>query len=665
MKLAPHNNSLTTNTEVESQEFGIGDASVVIEILRNRLYQHKVRTLVQEYMCNARDAHRECGNDAPIQVTVPNANLPVFKVRDFGPGISPSRMKDVFVMYGASTKRGTNKQTGGFGIGAKSAWSYTDSFNIVTHIDGVRRTYIAHTGVNNNGRLDLIATDATTEANGTEIQVAVKPENIDEFVESVFRACYFWTTPPTFKGIVDHSGFNRRVGTPMGKWAETVSTIPDFVSGRSYGRHMMVAVDGVPYNVTDDMLYKCASLRALWEMTHEHVILSVGNGVLETAATREQLADTPSTVKALEQLGSVALASARQHIKDEYAKVANVSQFLETHTRLAKQFRVGSHATHNGYTISHSTIQGPHFVNVTMQEIRDKSRRTSNFKVGKRDVSAYTVHHYGRTYYTVGESALMVGRRLRTLVSGQRESLLLSLKPGANAASFKQLIADLGAIDLATIAPATPQPRVAGVKRQLEEVCIHIPYDRGRSTGTVKVGSETHIYVYTVMNEGEWTVDRDQLNSLREHMNAFGTHRLVGIAKPNADKLKGNSKWVALADYLSTYVPRAEELRQAKRTVALNFDWMEVLCAAPGIRCKKVAAMQEEYKSLLKAPMYFPALLMDKLKANNKSLQEFIADDAALAESVKDKYKLLQVLDKYTRKKGDVSEWVHYINSKK
>ena len=161
MKLAEHSNQLATNVEGETQNFGIGDASVVIEILRNRLYENKIQTLTQEYICNARDAHREVGKGNNFEVTVPNRLNPVFKVKDFGPGITPDRMATVFIMYGASTKRGTDNQTGGFGIGAKSAWSYTDSFTIVSTVNGTRRTYVAHTGVNNNGRLDLVSTDET------------------------------------------------------------------------------------------------------------------------------------------------------------------------------------------------------------------------------------------------------------------------------------------------------------------------------------------------------------------------------------------------------------------------------------------------------------------------------------------------------------------------
>ena len=82
MKMQVHSNRLQTNVQNETQNFGIGDASVVIEILRNRLYEHKIQTLVQEYICNARDAMREVGKGNAFEVTIPTHLNPVFKVRD-------------------------------------------------------------------------------------------------------------------------------------------------------------------------------------------------------------------------------------------------------------------------------------------------------------------------------------------------------------------------------------------------------------------------------------------------------------------------------------------------------------------------------------------------------------------------------------------------------
>src|SRR5574343_369620 len=104
-----------------------------MEIL-STLYKYPIRTVCQEYICNARDAMREAGTfgKMPMKISVPNNFSPVFKVRDYGVGLSPDRVRNVFVNYGSSTKRNTNTQTGGFGIGAKSAFAITDSFVVVS-----------------------------------------------------------------------------------------------------------------------------------------------------------------------------------------------------------------------------------------------------------------------------------------------------------------------------------------------------------------------------------------------------------------------------------------------------------------------------------------------------------------------------------------------------
>jgi hypothetical protein len=179
--------------------------SSIIDILRNRLYSKPIQTLVQEYICNARDAMREANTwgTKSLVIGVPNAIKPVFSVRDFGVGLSPDRVENVFVLYGASTKRDSNKQTGGFGIGAKSAWSYTDSFTVTTFVDGIERVYIAHLGTNNMGSLDLISERATTEPNGTMVSIAVRPNDINAFKEAIQRCTYFWKEPIEFLGNVN------------------------------------------------------------------------------------------------------------------------------------------------------------------------------------------------------------------------------------------------------------------------------------------------------------------------------------------------------------------------------------------------------------------------------------------------------------------------------
>src|ERR1035437_6505505 len=180
---------------LETTAYSIGDASKIIEILRSKIYSKPIQTLVQEYLCNARDAVREIkGSKILVSLISDDANTPTFKVRDYGPGISPERMK-LFTQYGSTTKDGSNNQTGGFGLGSKLAWAYTDTINIVTFIDGTRRHYIASIGANKNGTLDLMSEDKTIEANGTEISLELKSRqdyDYNDFTIAIARAVCFW-----------------------------------------------------------------------------------------------------------------------------------------------------------------------------------------------------------------------------------------------------------------------------------------------------------------------------------------------------------------------------------------------------------------------------------------------------------------------------------------
>jgi hypothetical protein len=251
MKLQNTKNSHNTNTPGESHDFQIGDPGMVIEILRNRLYTNPIRTLVQEYICNARDAVREAGEpDHRIKVTAPTNQNPVFSVRDYGNGIDPDRMVNVFIRYGASTKRDSNKQTGGFGIGAKSAWAYADQFTIITRIDGVQRQYLAHIAGKNNGQLEFISECDTDEENGTEIQVPVRSHDIDNFHHAIQRTVMFWEERPTLIDLKEDRWFSMK---PLLNQDGVIAMPREFVGDSSAWRvwdssERFLIVDGIPYD---------------------------------------------------------------------------------------------------------------------------------------------------------------------------------------------------------------------------------------------------------------------------------------------------------------------------------------------------------------------------------------------------------------------------------
>lgn len=185
--------------EFENLEYDIGDIDMAIQVARDKLYTYPIRTLVQEYVSNAYDACIEAGTcPSSIEINHPTHANPIFSVRDKGPGLSPTRVKEVFVRYFASTKRESKKQQGFFGIGAKAAWAYKgcDSFTVVSYHAGVKYTYVAHSGLSSRGTLSLLSKEPSEEPSGVCIMIAVRPDDFEVFKQAIQRAVFLWVKVP-------------------------------------------------------------------------------------------------------------------------------------------------------------------------------------------------------------------------------------------------------------------------------------------------------------------------------------------------------------------------------------------------------------------------------------------------------------------------------------
>ena len=131
MKLKESNNQEIIIGTLNKKEFTIDDSNhVIFDILRNKMYSDKIAAICREVSSNSRDANREAGlADQPIEIEFSdkqellNVGDTCVIFRDFGIGINPDRLDNVFLKYGASTKRDTNAQTGGFGLGAKTPFA--------------------------------------------------------------------------------------------------------------------------------------------------------------------------------------------------------------------------------------------------------------------------------------------------------------------------------------------------------------------------------------------------------------------------------------------------------------------------------------------------------------------------------------------------------------
>lgn len=674
MKIQAHDNQLETNVQSESKEFGIGDASVVIEILRNRLYENKVRTLVQEYICNARDAHREVGKDAStLEITMPTRLSPTFKVKDFGPGISTDRMDRVFRLYGASTKRGSNNQTGGFGIGAKSAWSYTDSFTVVTVVDGSRRTYVCHTGHNNQGSLDLIKTDHTDEPNGTEIQIAVRNQDIDEFRFSVLRVIYFWESRPTVKGY-DGELPSLVGGYKVSDNIETIDrqAIPEFID-LNYNAKALAVIDGVPYFITEKLLNKTSKLnKFLNENVRKAVILHFGNGIVEVSASRESIADSQFTIDALNKMGTKADLVLKTHIGQAFAKVNSIKEWIDTYNELNPYFAVDQHSKFGEYKIQDREIVSDNLLDLTMISAHclDKRGRYRVERITKEQLNNYDksipIGMLDNVFVvTKKETKIVENKRLRTFFAGKPNefSKVILIEYTGDTANVDKVIADLGIKPFESIQyEEKPREPKVKIEREHAEFCMHS--FGGRRHQYTTLAENTNKYLYVKVIDGNW--EGFNQNSLRElHYYLSEEHGLaiVGLAERAVKMVKGDKNFRPLSEWLADYKPTVAEVNFAISTKARNSSDIQCLVDVDGIKDDFLTGMIKEYKSILAGSRKIrsiPEMLIQKVQEESNT-KAFFDKDEKLAKLLEEKYPLIIEIGGYTRHKKELAV---YINAK-
>lgn len=169
-------NEVAVLGEAQETEFSIDTESlgVLFKGFSDALYSDKFGSIVREITSNCFDAHEEVGQTLDVQIRMVQAGFDEGKIifEDFGPGLSPERIKNIYSKYFASTKRGTNDQIGGFGIGAKSPLAYADSFNVITRVDGVEYNYIIHKG-EQVPIITLIDQSTTDAINGTQVIIPI------------------------------------------------------------------------------------------------------------------------------------------------------------------------------------------------------------------------------------------------------------------------------------------------------------------------------------------------------------------------------------------------------------------------------------------------------------------------------------------------------------
>lgn len=178
---------------MKRSRFEFEDVDFLSEYLISTLYRDVPRSIVREIISNAIDSHRRAKTKKKVEVFPPSTEQPIFVVKDYGVGMSLEDVERVYLRIGASTKRDSDDQIGGWGFGAKSPLAYGD-FQIESVKDGRKISAFAYRDAER--RLKFVYSDEPTdEEPGVKVTIPVALEDVRLFIRHIdFYAAFFAET---------------------------------------------------------------------------------------------------------------------------------------------------------------------------------------------------------------------------------------------------------------------------------------------------------------------------------------------------------------------------------------------------------------------------------------------------------------------------------------
>jgi len=290
------------------------------------LYNDPRMAVIREYFTNGVDAHIAAGNPAPVEVTLPTWDDPVYTVTDHGVGMSEWDIENIYSEYGASTKRDSNEQNGAFGLGCKSAFTITNQFTVISVKDGEKTTTLfsrSEAGSYESNVVNKVRVDAP---NGTTVKIPVR-EHLSEFNSKAHQ--FFGFVAP---------------GTALVDGKEPASS---FVNGRhikdgGLDIYLKPKSEGASYVIMGTVPYELSTEQIREALTRLDQKASVGFmrmvkyftvpiGDVDLTPNREGLMFTDKTNAVIDKHLTFILNDLKSIAQEEIDAVATLDEFFELH----------------------------------------------------------------------------------------------------------------------------------------------------------------------------------------------------------------------------------------------------------------------------------------------------------------------------------------------
>ena len=309
--------------------------TMVIKLLRDKMYKNKIGAVAREISSNSRDANREAGRgDTPIVISIENdsnllsSDTSSISFQDNGVGITPERMDNIFLKYGGSTKRDTNEYTGGFGIGAKTPFAYTDNFYISTIVEekGKRVEYlyqaiITSDGNNEVSRMIELGSSETKNQTGTKITVPLKTEEDRvKFEKEIIYCTNFWKVKPTLKGFIKSHKTEKVFEDENCIIFKNHNTDDDSIFNSN--TKIIALIDEIPYEVNGDIIENELGVK-IPKTNSNKWLLKFNTGEITVSGSREDIEYVETNLKNIYSKIQEVANKGLELLKDYQAKANN------------------------------------------------------------------------------------------------------------------------------------------------------------------------------------------------------------------------------------------------------------------------------------------------------------------------------------------------------
>ena len=340
MKVTEQTQTVLSGGTSTQQVFNIKATAKAFDILSSGLYSDKILAIVRELSCNAYDSHVLAGKaDVPIEIKFPTSFDSTFHVKDYGTGLSDEDIQGKLVeivdaegnvigeqwvgglyrTYFDSTKQDSNAFIGALGLGSKSPFSYTSTFNVESRFNGVRRIYTCYKNEQNLPSITLMSESETTEPNGMTISMAVDSNDHQEFETAARKALMYFNPVPVFIGRNNFKPYSLTYTVKGSNWKIRIDDSNSRISGP------FVIQGFVAYPILKSILQNQRDLtEAAKVLLSVNIDFHVPIGDVDVAASREALSYDATTIKNLIDVFNLAALEMRDSFQKQFDECSTI-----------------------------------------------------------------------------------------------------------------------------------------------------------------------------------------------------------------------------------------------------------------------------------------------------------------------------------------------------